>query len=94
MDVQTDFIEKVARNSKLKLNNENNKSNIENKILILKRLDEKYVQFDWLDILNDDLDFFDKIKSNLKLFTSNDEKLQHRMIIPQFYEESSQVNIE
>jgi hypothetical protein len=95
-DLQSDFVEKLAKISKSKSTNENNKSNIENKIIILKRLDEKYVQFDWLLDLtnkNSDLEFVDEIKSNLKYYINNEDRLQYKMIIPHFYEESSQVNI-
>lgn len=96
IDVQSDFIEKIAKISKLKLTNENNKSNIENKIIILKRLDDKYVQFDWLldtTNKNNDLEFLDEIKSNLKYYINNEDRLQYKMIIPHFYEESSQVKL-
>lgn len=95
IDLQSDFVEKLAKISKSKSTNENNKSNIENKIIILKRLDEKYVQFDWLLDLtnkNSDLEFVDEIKSNLKYYINNEDRLQYKMIIPHFYEESSQVN--
>lgn len=91
MDIQSDFVEKVAKNSKIKFTN-SVKSNIEGKLLILKRIDDKYIHYDWMNILSyengEEIDYIEQVKSKLKQFVIDDQ-LQFKLIIPQFYQESS-----
>lgn len=94
-NVQTDFAERLSKHSKLK-----SVQKLEDKVVILKRLDEKYVEFGWLDIEfvdyddDDKLDWnqlLDEVKSNLRQLASGEKKLRFKMTIPRFYSEFQQV---
>lgn len=71
------------------------------KVVILKRLDEKYIEFGWLDdilgqneAVNEEVDvnqIVEDVKLNLKQILSGERKLRFRMTIPIFYSESQQV---
>jgi hypothetical protein len=83
-------MDKVAKQSRLK---PDQKSHLEGKILILKRTDDKYIQFDWLNVkTGGDADLIlDEIKSDLKRrIASIDQTLPFKMSTPQFYQEAYQ----
>lgn len=64
-------------------------------ILVLKRIDDKYAQFDWLEDLNlDDSTFYDKLKFELVFYLNGNKKLKFKISIPNFYEESNQVKLQ
>lgn len=100
-NVQTDFAERLAKHSKLK-----SVSKLDDKVIMLKRLDEKYVEFGWLDVdmmppttTKDDDEFVlnwnqivDDVKINLRQVMSGERRLKFKMTIPIFYSELQQVN--
>jgi len=60
------------------------------KVLFLKRLDDMYVQFDWLDVQLDSLDCLQTIKIHLRSFVSAGKNLNFKVRVPNLYEESTQ----
>ena len=65
--------------------------------MLLKRLDDKFVQFDFVDLGAEMTETnlaeqIGSIKAHLKLVVSGDKKLQYKMTIPNFYDEHSLVN--
>ena len=69
------------------------------KVLLLKRIDDKNAQFDFFNFNSDSNESdlsqqLDLTKSHLKSVLSGDRKLQHKMSIPHFYDESNQNLIE
>jgi hypothetical protein len=91
-DIQSDFGEKLTANSKIKKSDSNF---IKNKVVVLKRLDDKYSQFEWLSDINLEgitaVKFIQKIKSALMTYSSGDQPLKYKMRSPIFYEESKRV---
>ena len=101
-NVQTDLGERLAKHSKLK-----SASKLDDKVIMLKRLDEKYVEFGWLDVdmmppttINDNdettnaIDWnqvVDDVKINLRQVMSGERRLKFKMTIPIFYSELQQV---
>lgn len=100
-NVQTDFAERLAKHSKLK-----SVSKLDDKVIMLRRLDEKYVEFGWLDVdmmpptmtTNDNDEtvvdwnqLIDDVKINLRQVMSGEKKLKFKMTIPIFYSELQQV---
>lgn len=116
-DVQSDFIEKITKNSKLKPieSDNNNKSLFENKVnlnhelamliwsnlnlqhlfkvVLLKRLNDKYAQFDIFDLEMQKTteQIVDSIKELINTITIGTRKLSFKMPTPEFYDESSPV---
>lgn len=89
-DVQTDFFKGLARHIKVKPSEvEKDKSYFENKIVILKRLDQKYAQFSMFDFDNDDTSFKLKV-DKLKTYLKNLKKLEYKFAIPAIHDESTQ----
>lgn len=92
-DVQSDFIEKITKNSKLKPieSDNNNKSLFENKVVLLKRLNDKYAQFDIFDLEMQKTteQIVDSIKELINTITIGTRKLSFKMPTPEFYDESS-----
>ena len=91
-NVQTDFIEKLLKSSKIQLAN-NDRSLIEKKVLFLKRVSEKHAIFSWLDLYIDVTknEFLDRIKATLRSILGEKQKLEYKLLIPLLYHESSQV---
>jgi hypothetical protein len=87
-NVQTDFMEKLFKSSKILLK-DNDLSALEKKVFLLKRISEKHVLFNWIDMEENDL--VEKIKTNLKNVMNEKLKLEYKLTIPQFFHESSQV---
>lgn len=90
-DVQTDFFKGLTRHIKVKQSEvDKDKSYFENKIIILKRLDQKYAQFSMYDLDNDDTNSFklkvDKLRSHIKTL----KKLEYKFAIPVIHDESTQ----
>jgi hypothetical protein len=95
-DIQSDFAEKLIANSKTK---KSDSSSLQNKIVVLKRLDDKYSQFEWITDINMDsitpVKFIQKVKSSLMSYSSGDHQpLKFKMRSPIFYEESKRVGSE
>jgi hypothetical protein len=68
--------------------------------VILKRLDEKYIEFGFLDdVINENTyeadlnEIVDEVKINLKQFVTGDKRLKFKTKMPSFYSESQQVEI-
>lgn len=94
-NVQSDLAERMSKHSKLK-----SVQKLEDKVVIVRRLDDKHVEFGWLDIEfdidqdEDRLDWsqlLDEIKSNLRQLESGEKRLKFKMPIPRFYSELQQV---
>lgn len=97
-NVQSDFAERLSKHSKLK-----SVSKLEDKVIILRRMDEKYSEFGWLDVemplsdeMGDKLDWtqvIEEVKANLRQVMGGEKRLKFKMQIPIFYSESQQVII-
>ena len=96
-NVQSDLAERLSKHSKLK-----SVSKLEDKVIILRRMDEKYSEFGWLDVevppLNDEMSekldwsqFIEDVKANLRLVMGGEKRLKFKTPIPIFYSESQQV---
>jgi len=94
-NVQTDFIEKLLKSSKILLKDRENLSSIEKKVFFLKRISEKHALFNWIEVEDGSfsIDLVEKIKINLKNFLNEKQKLEYKLTIPQFFHESSQVSL-
>jgi hypothetical protein len=92
-DVQSDFAAKLHLNSKSK---KSQAAFFQNKIIVLKRLDDKYSQYEWLadvnfDTLNTPVKLIQLVKTALLGYTStalSDQPLRFKLRIPVFYEET------
>jgi hypothetical protein len=60
------------------------------KVLLLKRIDDMFVQYDWLDVQLKNLDSLQTIKTRLRSYLSAGKNLNFRARVPNLYEESSQ----
>ena len=100
LDIQTEFLEKLAKNLKIKLaENQSHKNYFDNKVIFLKRLDDKYAQFDVYDLSDRPGEStslpqqIEALKLNLKSYLNGAKKLQYKMSIPSFYDETTPVYI-
>ena len=104
-DVQTDFMDSLTKFSKSKNAKTVNKFDLNNNIVILKRIDDRRINYDWLDNLNSQptttinvepdimIQQIEQIKSTIKHLMNGNKRLQYQMNIPNFYSEYSQVII-
>ncbi len=70
-------------------------SNLKLKVILLKRLNDKYAQFDIFDLDTQKTadQTVDTIKEHINAITIGTKKLSFKMTTPEFYDESSPVNI-
>ncbi|CAF0926373.1 unnamed protein product, partial [Brachionus calyciflorus] len=89
-NIQNKFIEKISKNS----NNRQKMDTLgflDEKIVVLKRLDEKYAMFDIIDDISlSDSNLLDLLKMSLSMFKNDAKQLKYKMTLPSFYEESNQ----
>ena len=64
-------------------------------LVLIKWLDDKYMQFDWMDDVemssHDPNELIRLLKSSVKSYLSGAKKLAYKTTMPTFYEESSGV---
>ncbi len=90
-DVQAEFFEKLGKTLKIKpADHKGPESFFKNKLIVLKRLDEKYAQFEVFDFQDTESEALMKQQLEaLKQVLKTTKKLEHKITIPDFYDESS-----
>lgn len=92
-DIQIEFFEKLTKILKVKISDQTkkNKNFFENKIVLLKRTDEKYANFEVYDFEYTDKDLVMKQQiDGLKSVIKSLKKLDNKLSIPDFHDESTQ----
>lgn len=92
VDQQTEFFARLTRTLKIKpVESDKNKSFFENKIILLKRLDNRQAQFEVYDFKDTEKDLLMKQQLDaLKQVLRTTKKLEFKMNIPQFHDETTQ----
>ncbi|RNA15524.1 dnaJ -like protein [Brachionus plicatilis] len=84
LDVQTNFADRIRKNAR-------HFEITVDKILILRRLNDKYVEYDFIDDLSiNEKNMLDLLKDKLNDFKNGNQYFRFKMSVPTFYEESNQ----